>query len=56
MNLECLMQAIGEKESCDVRKQITIKKLAQDRELNNKIGQGKFSVKTLFKSKGGKAR
>lgn len=38
MNLECLMQAIGEKESCDVRKQITIKKLAQDRELNNKIG------------------
>jgi hypothetical protein len=56
MNLECLMQAIGEKESCDVRKQMTIKKLAQDRELNNKIGQGKFAFKTVFKSKSGKAR
>jgi hypothetical protein len=37
MNLDSLMAAIGEKESCDFRKQLAIKKLAADRELNDKL-------------------
>jgi hypothetical protein len=50
MNLECLMQAIGEKEACVVRKQKAIKSLQEKRELLNKINKGKFSVKTMLKS------
>lgn len=56
MNLEALMQAISEKESCDVRKQNAIKKLAADKELNMKLAEGKFTIKSAFKSKSGKAR
>ena len=56
MNLESLMSAIGEKESCDVRKANVIKRLASERETIQKLGQGKFTLKTMFKSKNGKAR
>mmetsp|Transcript_14266 Transcript_14266/g.24268 ORF Transcript_14266/g.24268 Transcript_14266/m.24268 type:complete len:139 (-) Transcript_14266:98-514(-) len=56
MNLESLMDAIGEKESCDVRKQNAIKRLAEDREMIQKLGMGKFTLKTMFKSKSGKKR
>ena len=56
MNLESLMAAIGEKESCDVRKQIAVKKLCADRELNMKLSEGKFTIKAAFKSKSSKAR
>lgn len=56
MNLESLMAAIGEKESCDVRKQAAVKKLCADRELNMKLSEGKFTIKAAFKSKSGKAR
>ena len=56
MNLDSLMAAIGEKESCDFRKQLAIKKLASDRELNHRLGQGKFHYKSVFKSKSSKSR
>jgi hypothetical protein len=56
MNLDSLMAAIGEKESCDVRKQMAIKKLASDRELNLKLNQGKFHIKSVFKSKSSKSK
>ena len=56
MNLESLMAAIGEKESCDIRKQNSVKKLVADRELNMKLGRGKFTIKSAFKSKSSKAR
>ena len=56
MNLDALMAAIGEKESCDFRKQMAIKKLASDRELNHKLGQGKFHIKSVFKSKSSKTK
>jgi hypothetical protein len=55
LGLEALMAAIGEKESCDVRRQNAIKKLAEERELNAKLGQGKFTFKGMFKSKEKKA-
>ena len=56
MALESLMEAIGEKESCDVRKANAIKKLAEERELCNKLGQGRFTIKAMFKSKSGKLK
>ena len=56
MNLDSLMAAIGEKESCDFRKQMAIKKLAADRELVSKLGAGKFTIKSVFKSKSGKSK
>ena len=54
LNLGALIAAIGEKESCDHRKQQTIKKLAEERELCEKLNQNKFSMKTFFKSASGK--
>lgn len=56
LNLEALMAAIGEKESCDVRKANSIKKLQDEKELNAKLSQGKFTFKGMFKSKDSKAR
>jgi len=56
MNLECLMAAIGEKESCDHRKQMAVKKLASDREYMHKLNQGKFHIKSVFKSKSSKTK
>ena len=56
LNLEALMAAIGEKESCDVRKANAIKKLADEKELNAKLSQGKFTFKGMFKSKDSKAK
>ena len=56
MNLGALIAAIGEKESCDHRKQQTIKKLAEERELCEKLNQKKFNIKTLFKSESGKEK
>lgn len=56
LNLEALMASIGEKESCDVRKANSIKKLAEEKELNAKLSQGKFTFKGMFKSKDSKAR
>lgn len=56
MSLESLMDAIAEKEACDARKANSIKRLAEDRETVAKLGQGKFTIKTMFKSKSGKKR
>ena len=56
MNLDSLMAAIAEKESCDFRKQLAIKKLASDRETVAKLNQGKFQLKSVFKSKNSKSR
>lgn len=56
MSLGALISAIGEKESCDVRKQAAIKKLADDRTLNSKLGAGKFTIGGIFKSKNDKAK
>uniref|UniRef100_A0A7S3N0E8 Uncharacterized protein n=1 Tax=Strombidium inclinatum TaxID=197538 RepID=A0A7S3N0E8_9SPIT len=54
--LESLMEAISEKEACDVRKSSTIKSLNSDRELTQKLSTGKFTMKAMFKSKSSKAR
>lgn len=56
MGLAALISAIGEKESCDVRKQAAIKRLASDRQLNQKLGDGKFTLGGLFKNKNDKAK
>jgi hypothetical protein len=56
LNLESLLEAIGEKESCDNRKQMAIRKLAEERELVEKLGQNKFTLKTMFKTKSGKLK
>lgn len=55
LSLAALIAAIGEKESCDVRKQNAVKRLSNDRELNTKLGQGKFTFGGIFKSKSEKA-
>ena len=55
-NLEQLILAAGEKESCESRKQNSIKRIASDRETNNKLSEGKFTFKTMFKSKNDKAK
>lgn len=49
-NLESLMNSIAEKEACVARKHKAIKRLAEDRELINKINHKKFSFKIAFKS------
>lgn len=54
--LGALISAIGEKEACEHRKQVCIKKLAEDREQVEKLNQGKTTLKTLFKSKNAKDR
>ena len=56
LGLAALIAAIGEKESCDSRKQNAIKRLASDRELNKKLGEGKFTFGGIFKSKNEKAK
>jgi hypothetical protein len=56
LNLESLLEAIGEKESCDNRKQMAIRKLAEERELVEKLVQNKFTLKTMFKTKSGKLK
>ena len=56
MGLAALIAAIAEKESCDVRKNNAIKKLASDRLTNAKIGEGKFVLKNVFKGKNNKAK
>ena len=55
-NLNALTAAIGEKESCESRKQNSIKRIAADRDTNNKLSEGKFTLKTMFKSKNDKAK
>jgi hypothetical protein len=35
---------------------MAIKKLASDRELNHKLNQGKFHIKSVFKSKSSKSK
>lgn len=54
MGLAALIAAIGEKEACDVRKCNAVKKLASDREMVKKIGEGKFVMKHMFKGEKGK--
>lgn len=49
MNLNALMEAISQKESCEARKQGSIKKLAEDRATLEKLQNGKFQFKTMFK-------
>ena len=56
LGLAALIAAIGEKESCDSRKQNAIKRLASDKELNKKLGEGKFTFGGMFKSKNEKAK
>jgi hypothetical protein len=56
LNLGALIEAISEKEACDSKKQTAIRKLADEKELCEKLGQGKFTIKTMFKSKSGKAK
>jgi len=56
LNLGALIAAISEKEACEVRKQNAIKKLTSDRELIQKISEGKFHIKTLFKSQASKVK
>lgn len=56
LGLAALIAAIGEKESCDSRKQNAIKRLASDKELNKKLGEGKFTFGAMFKSKNEKAK
>jgi len=55
-NLTSLTEAVGEKESCESRKQNAIKRIATDRDTNNKLSEGKFTFKTMFKSKNDKAK
>ena len=54
MNLQSLMDAIAQKDSCDERKANSIRKLAADREHLAKLQSGKFQLKTMFKSSGKK--
>ena len=51
LGLAALIAAIAEKESCDTRKANAIKRLQNDREMNKKIGEGKFVLKNVFKGK-----
>lgn len=56
LGLAALIAAISEKDSCDVRKQNAIKRLASDREMDKKLGEGKFVLKNVFKGKNNKAK
>ena len=56
LSLGALIHAISEKEACDVRKQQAIKKLSEDRELIQKLSQGKFTFKGMFKSANNKTK
>ena len=56
LGLAALIAAIAEKENCDVRKGNAIKKLRDDREMNKKLGEGKFVLKNVFKGKNNKAK
>lgn len=55
-NLGALINAITEKESCDVRKQNAVKKLHDDREFVKKLTEGKFTFKGMFKSSSSKVK
>ena len=50
MNLNALMEAISQKESCEVRKQGAVKKLNEDRATLEKLQNNKFQLKTMFKN------
>lgn len=56
LGLAALIAAIAEKENCDVRKGNAIKRLRDDREMNKKLGEGKFVLKNVFKGKNNKAK
>jgi len=56
LNLGALIIAISEKESCDLRKANSIKKLNDDREILRKLSEGKFTFKHMFSSSGSKTR
>ena len=56
MGLAALIAAIAEKDSCDVRKGNAVKRLREDRHMNEKMGEGKFVFKNIFKGKNGKAK
>lgn len=43
------MDAIGQKESCEVRKAQSVKNLASERETQAKLSAGKTTFKNLFK-------
>jgi len=56
LNLGALIDSIGEKESCDIRKQAAIKKLQNDREMVKKLSDGKFTLKHMFRSNASKTQ
>lgn len=49
MNLSALMDAISQKESCDTRKAQCVKRLNDDQMTLEKLQNGKFTFKTMFK-------
>ena len=49
-NLNALMEAISQKESCEVRKQACVKKLSEDRATLEKLQNNRFQLKTMFKN------
>lgn len=49
MNLNALMDAISQKESCDSRKAKCQSMLAADRQTLEKLQNNKFQIKTMFK-------
>ena len=53
-SLDSLIQAITEKECCDARKGQACKRLTDDREHLSKLNEGKFALKSMFKTSSGK--
>ena len=54
MNLETLVLAIHEKDLCYQRKHKSVKALQEQQKLLKKIDEGKFTFKTMLKSKSSK--
>jgi hypothetical protein len=54
MNMETLILAIHEKDLCYQRKHKSMKALQEQQKLLKKIDDGKFTFKTMLKSKGAK--
>jgi hypothetical protein len=56
LGLGSLIAAISEKESCENRKHAAIKRLNDDRETVQKLSEGKFTLKHMFKSESSKVK
>ena len=55
-SLDSLIQAITEKECCDSRKGQACKRLTDDKEHLAKLNEGKFAIKSMFKTSSGKQK